>query len=61
MKLRIKFEVNNGQEVKKLSRTFSNLDKALTNEELKNFASAYIALSEVESYSFEKITEEKIN
>ena len=32
MKLRIKFEVNKGQEVKKLSRTFSNLDKALTNE-----------------------------
>ncbi|WP_058991317.1 hypothetical protein [Anaerococcus rubeinfantis] len=61
MKLRIKFEVNKGQEVKKLSRTFSNLDKALTNEELKNFANAYIALSEVESYSFEKITEEKIN
>lgn len=61
MKLRIKFEVNKGQEVKKLSRTFSNLDKTLTNEELKNFANAYIALSEVESYSFEKITEEKIN
>lgn len=61
MKLRIKFEVNKGQEVKKLSRTFSNLDKALTNEELKNFANAYIALSEVESYSFEKIIEEKIN
>lgn len=61
MKLRIKFEVNKGQEVKKLSRTLSNLDKALTNEELKNFANAYIALSEVESYSFEKITEEKIN
>ena len=61
MKLRIKFEVNDEQEVKKLSRTFSNLDKALTNEELKNFANAYIALSEVESYSFEKIIEEKIN
>lgn len=61
MKLRIKFEVNDGQEVKKLSRTFSNLDKALTNEELKNFANAYIALSEVNSYGFEKITEEKLD
>ena len=61
MKLRIKFEVSDGQEVKKLSRTFSKLDKALTNEELKNFANAYIALSEVDSYSFEKIIEEKLD
>ena len=61
MKLKIKFEVSDGKEVKKLSRTFSNLDETLTNEELKNFANAYIALSEVDSCSFEKITEEKIN
>lgn len=60
MKLRIKFEVNDGQELKKLSRTFSNLEKTLTNEELKNFANAYIALSEVESSRFEKIIEEEI-
>ena len=59
MKLRIKFDVNEGQEVKKVSRTFSNLDDALTNDELKNFANAYIKLSETDSYSFEKITEEE--
>ena len=58
MKLRIKFDVNEGQEVKKVSRTFSNLDDALTNDELKDFANAYVKLSEIESYSFEKITEE---
>ena len=58
MKLKIKFDVNEGQEVKKVSRTFSNLDDALTNEELKAFANAYVKLSEIESYSFEKITEE---
>lgn len=58
MKLKIKFDVNEGQEVKKVSRTFSNLDDALTNDELKDFANAYVKLSEIESYSFEKITEE---
>ena len=58
MKLRIKFDVNEGQEVKKVSRTFSNLDDALTNDELKAFANAYVKLSEIESYSCEKITEE---
>lgn len=58
MKLKIKFDVNEGQEVKKVSRTFSNLDDALTNDELKAFANAYVKLSKIESYSFEKITEE---
>ena len=60
MKLRIKYEVNDGEKTIKYSRTFSNLDENLTNEELKNFANAYIALSEVESSRFEKIIEEEI-
>lgn len=60
MKLRIKYEVNYGEKTKKYSRTFSNLDENLTNEDLSNFAKAYISLSEVENQLFEKITEERI-
>ncbi|MDU4715282.1 MAG: cation:dicarboxylase symporter family transporter, partial [Anaerococcus sp.] len=43
-----------------IARTFSNLDENLTNEDLSNFAKAYISLSEVENQLFEKITEERI-
>ena len=60
MKLRINLEVNEGQKIKKTSKTFSNLDEGLTNEELRQFANAYIALIEISSYSFEKITEETL-
>ena len=60
MKLRIKYEVNDGEKTLKYSRTFSNLDENLTNEDLSNFAKAYISLSEVENQLFEKITEERI-
>lgn len=60
MKLRIKYEVNDGEKLRKFSRTFTNLDDKLTNENLSNFAKAFVALSEVENHIVEKVTEERI-
>ncbi len=60
MKLRIKYEVNDGEKLRKFSRTFTNLDDKLTNEDLSNFAKAFVALSEVENHIVEKVTEERI-
>ena len=60
MKLRIRYEVNDGEKLRKFSRTFTNLDDKLTNEDLSNFAKAPVALSEVENHIVEKVTEERI-
>ncbi|EEB36855.1 hypothetical protein [Anaerococcus hydrogenalis] len=60
MKLRIRYEVNDGEKLRKFSRTFTNLDDKLTNEDLSNFAKAFVALSEVENHIVEKVTEERI-
>lgn len=60
MKLRIRFVKVVGDEEKKISRTFSKLDKTLTNENLKEFAQAFMSLTEIEEYVVEKITQEEI-
>ena len=60
MKLRIRYEVNDGEKLRKFSRTFTNLDDKLTNEDLSNFAKAFVALSGVENHIVEKVTEERI-
>lgn len=60
MKLRIRFVKVVGNEEKKISRTFSKLDKTLTNENLKAFAQAFMSLTEIEEYVVEKITQEEI-
>ena len=60
MKLRIRYEVNDGEKLRKFSRTFTNLDDKLTNEDLSNFAKAFVALGEVENHIVEKVTEERI-
>ncbi|MDY3006587.1 hypothetical protein [Anaerococcus porci] len=60
MKIRILFKINDGAEEKKISRTFSNLNEALSNENLKNFAQAYMSLTDITAYTVEKITSEEI-
>lgn len=60
MKLRIRFVKVVGDEEKKISRTFSKLDKTLTNENLNTFAQAFMSLTEIEEYVVEKITQEEI-
>lgn len=60
MKLRIRFVKVVGEEEKKISRTFSKLDRTLTNENLKAFAQAFMSLTEIEDYVVEKITQEEI-
>ena len=60
MKLRIRFVKVVGEEEKKISRTFSKLDRTLTNENLKAFAQAFMSLTEIKDYVVEKITQEEI-
>ena len=60
MKLRIKFVKVSEDGDKKVSRTFSNLNKTLANENLKAFAKAFMALTGIEEYVVEKITQEEI-
>lgn len=60
MKIRILFEVNDGAKMKKVSRTFSKLDENLSNENLKNFAQAFMSLSSIGTFKVEKITNEEL-
>lgn len=60
MKIRLLFKINDGDNEKKVSRTFSNLNEQLSDDNLKNFAIAFMSLTGIENYTVEKITSTKL-
>lgn len=60
MKLKISFKIVDDGNEKEVSRTFSNLKDDLSNENLKNFAQAFMSLTNINSYKVEKITSDTL-
>lgn len=62
MKLQIKFTLKDGESLKEINRskTFSNLNEEATNDNLINFAKAYMGLTDIDEYQVIKISTENI-